>query len=112
MTQNKTKRSWDAQEKLQIVKAHLLGGKSVSELCEEHGIAPSLYYKWQSALFDNGAQALERKNKRSNQQRQEIRQVAQLRTELEKAQSKLVEKHEVLSELMSEHIKLKKTVGD
>ena len=58
MTQSTKKRTWDPQAKLEIVKSHLVGGKAVSVICEEHEITPSLYYKWQSTLFENGAESL------------------------------------------------------
>ena len=71
---------------------------------------PSQFYKWQQALFENGAQSLE---KRTGAKRQrESREVQRLQHELAKAQAKLANKHEVLSELMSEHIALKKSFGD
>jgi transposase-like protein len=40
MTQSKKNRSWSSEEKLQIIKSHLVGGKSVSQICEEHELAP------------------------------------------------------------------------
>jgi transposase-like protein len=82
----------------------------VSELCEAYGIVPSLFYKWQQALFENGAQCLEKKN--GAKSLRETREVQRLQQELEKTQGKLANKHEVLSELMSEHIALKKSLGD
>jgi len=112
MTQSTKKRSWDPQDKLEIVKSHLVGGKAVSVICEEHEITPSLYYKWQSTLFENGAESLERKNKQGSQQKRESKELASLRLELEKTKTKLADKHEVLSEVMSEHIRLKKSFGD
>jgi transposase-like protein len=112
MTQKSRKQVRSAQEKLDIVKSHLLGGMSVSAVCEEHNIAPSVFYKWQAALFENGAQALERKNGRGSDLKRESRELTDLRVKLKKSQDKLSEKHEVLSELMSEHIKLKKSIGD
>lgn len=112
MTRTSKNRAWDPQDKLEIVKSHLIGGKAVSVICEEYEITPSLYYKWQSTLFENGAECLERKNKRGNQQKRESKELANLRSELEKTQTRLADKHEVLSELMSEHIRLKKTIGD
>ena len=111
MSQQVEKRqTYTAEEKLSIVKEHLVGKKPVSELCEKYGIAPSLFYKWQQALFDHGASALEKKN--GAQKRHESRRVQKLEQELEKTQAKLANKHEVLSELMSEHIQLKKSFGD
>ena len=71
---------------------------------------PSLFYKWQQALFENGAHCLEKKN--GSKRPRESREVQRLQQELEKTQAKLANKHEVLSELMSEHIALKKSLGD
>ena len=110
MTQQIEKRkAYTAEEKLSIVKEHLVGKKPVSELCETYGIVPSLFYKWQQSLFDHGAQCLE-KRKGAKRQR-ESREVQRLQQELEKTQARLANKHEVLSELMSEHIALKKSLG-
>lgn len=104
------RKAYTAEEKLLIVKEHLVGKKPVSKLCEEYGIVPSLFYKWQQALFDHGAQALEKKTGAPKQR--ESRQVHKPHLELEKTRAKLADKHEVLSELMSEHIQLKKSLGD
>lgn len=108
--QTKKRKAYTAAEKLSIVKEHLVGKKPVSELCEAYGIVPSQFYKWQQALFETGAHSLE---KRTGAKRQrESREVQRLQHELAKAQAKLANKHEVLSELMSEHIALKKSLGD
>ena len=106
----KKRKVYTAEDKLSIVKAHLIGKRSVSELCEEHEIAPSLFYQWQQTLFEHGAQVLEKKTARHSPR--ESRQVQRLQRELEKTQAKLNNKHEVLSELMSEHVALKKSLGD
>lgn len=105
------RRSFTAQEKLNLVKSHLIGKKPVSAICEEHGIAPSLFYQWQQALFDQGAEALERRTD-GHQAKRESSEIRRLRAELEKTQGQLANKHEVLSELMSEYIGLKKSLGD
>ena len=36
-----------------MVKRHVLGGESVSAICEDLGIAPNLFYRWQKELFDH-----------------------------------------------------------
>ncbi len=111
MTQpKKPRKNYTGEAKLSIVKAHLIGKRPVSELCEEYGIAPSLFYKWQQSLFEHGAPALDKKTARHGAR--EPREVQRLQQELAKVQAKLTNKHEVLSELMSEHIALKKSLGD
>ena len=78
----------------------------VSDLCDDLGLAPTVFYRWQKEFFENGAAAFEKKSKR--QQRHEGRQARKV----EALEAKLVTKNEVLSELMEEHIKLKKELGE
>ena len=112
MAKQQTKRRvFTAPEKLSLVKSHLVGKTPVSQICEENDIAPSLFYQWQQALFDHGAEALERRAEGHRAQR-ESTELRRLRSELEKTQAQLANKHEVLSELMSEYIGLKKSLGD
>ncbi|NRA46104.1 MAG: transposase, partial [Oligoflexales bacterium] len=47
-----------AETKIEIVKAHLLDKKPVSELSEAHGISPKNIYLWQNQLFSNGEACL------------------------------------------------------
>jgi transposase len=92
-----------SQEKLVILRLHLLEGTPVSDLCDKHGIGPSMFYRWQKDFFDNGAAALEPRAQRATDIKD--RKIALL-------EQKLQRKHEVLSELMEEHIKLKKELGE
>ena len=107
-TLQRKKRSPD--EKIALLKRHLIDGKKVSDICEQENLAPSQFYSWQQALFENGSLVFEAKKKSAKQA--VSTQVQQLQSKLDKAQAKLTEKHEVLSELMSEHIRLKKNFGD
>ena len=45
---------------MRILRLHLLEHKPISQLCEEEGIHPTLFYQWQKAFFENGAAAFER----------------------------------------------------
>lgn len=98
------------EEKLQLLKRHLVKGEKVSDICDEESISPSQFYGWQQALFENGGVALE--SKRNSSTTKESKKVQQLESELESTKAKLTNKHEVLSELMTEYIKLKKRIGD
>lgn len=107
--QPKTRKRRTSEEKLALLKRHLVKGEKVSDICEEEGIAPSQFYGWQQALFDNGAQALDRKGKATSAK--ESTRVQELKSELDKTKARLSDKHEVLSELMSDYIALKKSTG-
>lgn len=95
------------EEKVAIVRRHLLENVPVSDLCEEFGIHATQYYAWQKQLFENGTVAFERRTNASNQRRQEDareKKIAQL-------EEKLQRKNEVVAELLEEHVQLKKAIG-
>ena len=99
------RRHFSGEEKVKILRMHLLEGKAVSELCEQHKINPSLFYQWQRTFFENGARTFEGS---CNGARSE----SKFEKQIEALESRLQRKHEVLSELMEEHIRLKKDLGE
>ena len=56
----KQRRSFSAEQKVAIVKRHLVEGVPISDLCDEYQILPTQVYQWQKQLFENGAVAFER----------------------------------------------------
>ena len=50
---NGERRHLSPQEKVAALKRHLLENVPVSTLCDELGIAPTLFYRWQKELFEN-----------------------------------------------------------
>ena len=51
------RRNFSPQEKVAILKQHLLEGKAVSDVCDAHDLKPNVFYRWQKAFFENGAAA-------------------------------------------------------
>lgn len=99
------RKQYSAQEKVRILRLHLLEKVPISEVCQEQGIHPTVFYRWQKELFENASLAFEgRSGARSRQRSSESERIAAL-------EAKLTRKHEVLSELMEEHIQLKKDLG-
>ena len=83
--------------------AALAGEGAISKLCDEVGLQPTVFYRWQKEFFENGAAAFEQKwptNHSADQER-----IAYL-------QKKIQTKDEVLAELMAEHVALKKDIGE
>ena len=95
----KTRNRFSVPEKVAILRLHLLEHTPVSDLCDQHGIHPTMFYRWQKEFFENAAAAFEHRSRRPSDDKD--RRIALL-------EQKLQRKHEVLSELMEEHIKLKK----
>jgi transposase len=98
----KPRKHYTPTEKVAILREHLLEGKAVSEVCERHGLQPTVLYAWQKQFFENGAAAFERKNKRADEAKD--RAIAAL-------QEKLAKKNEVIAELMEENVQSKKALG-
>jgi len=53
---NKRKR-FTAQEKIKILRLHLIEKLTVSDICDQHGLNPNLFYSWQKQFFEHGAAA-------------------------------------------------------
>jgi transposase len=53
----KERKHYSAEEKAAILRRHLLDEVPVSDLCEETGLRPTLFYRWQKEFCENGAAA-------------------------------------------------------
>ena len=47
----KKRKQYSPEEKVSILRRHLLDGVPVSDLCDGHGIHPTMFYKWQEGVF-------------------------------------------------------------
>ena len=84
----KSRKRFTAQEKVAILRLHLLEHVPVSDLCDQHGIHPTMFYRWQKEFFENGSAALEPRARRAGDAKDW--QIAML-------QQKLQRKHEVVA---------------
>jgi len=50
----KPRRHFTADEKVAVLRRHLLDKVPVSDLCDELSLNPNVFYTWQKALFENG----------------------------------------------------------
>ena len=99
----KARKNYTGEEKVAILKRHLVEKTPVSDLCDELGLNPNLFYNWQKLFFENGAAAFDRKRKPKANRRDR---------KIERLEAKLTQKNEVLAELMQEHVQLKKELGE
>lgn len=99
----KKRRKYTPEEKVFILKRHLVDKVPVSDLCDEYNLQPTVFYRWQKQFFEMGSSAFEKPQ--NSQQQKKDRRIKEL-------EDKLQLKNEVLSELMEEHIKLKKSLGE
>ena len=97
------RKQYTPQQKVSILRRHFIDGVAVSDLCDEYGIHPTVFYRWQKAFFENGAAAFQ--TQQSQQEKQWKKQITAL-------ESRLSQKNEVLAEVMEEHVRLKKSLGE
>lgn len=98
------RRVFTAQQKVALVKRHLLEGTAVSDLCDEAQITPTQFYQWQKQLFEGAAAAFEKKPGKISGPSPVERRVAHL-------EQRLATKNEVIAELTEECVRLKKVDG-
>lgn len=96
------RRQFQAVDKVNIIRQHLLEKRPISDLCDEYNIKPTQFYQWQKMFFEHGAAAFE--TQKSTEQRLRQQKMSLLET-------KLAHKDQVIAEIMEEHIKLKKKNG-
>ena len=53
----KERKHYTSEEKVAILRRHLLDKVPVSDLCHELGLQPTVFYRWQKEFFGNGAAA-------------------------------------------------------
>ena len=92
-----------AEEKAKVLRRHLVDKVPVSELCEEYGIQPTVFYRWQKQLFEGAASLFERQSPKKDRRTE---------AKVQALEAKIRKKDEVLGELMEEHVALKKSLGE
>ena len=106
--EQKTRRQFPSEDKASAVKRHVVDGEAVSAICEDLGLAPNLFYRWQKELFDHAAAAFEVKG-RGHRGDEKSRK---LEKRVERLESKLAHKNDVIAEITEDYVKLKKTFGE
>ena len=102
----KTRKNYTPQEKVAILRRHLVEKEPLSDICDKYQLQPTVFHRWMREFFENGAAAFEQvpngsKKHEAKQQRR-----------IDKLEEKIQKKNEVLAELMEEHVNLKKSLGE
>ena len=91
----KQRKNYIPEEKVSILRKHLVEGTPVSELCDQYQLQPTVFYRWQKQFFEKGALVFEGGKER---------ETAALKRTVAKPEEKIATKNEVLGELMEDHI--------
>ena len=96
-------RRFTAEQKVAILREHLLEKKPISQVCEAHDLQPSVFYGWQRKFFENGPAAFADKPDREKQQ---------LQDQVEALQKRLADKDRVIAAVTEEFVRVKKDLGE
>ena len=65
------RKQFTPEQKVAIVRRHLVEKVAVSDLCDELGMHANQYYNWQKQLFENAAPAFARRPNKANEKRRQ-----------------------------------------
>lgn len=99
----KKKRSYTSDEKVQVLRRHLVEKVAVSDLCDEYLLHPNIFYRWQREFFEKGAVVFEHKGDS---------EARKFKAKISALTAKLSHKEEVIDEIMESHARLKKSLGE
>lgn len=99
----KSRRKYTPEEKVVILKKHLAENIPVSDICDQHGINPTMFYRWQKQFFENAPMIFQAKKPK---------QASKLEKKIAALEEKLVKKNEVVAELVEDNVALKKSLGE
>ena len=103
----RSRRQFSTEQKVAILRRHLVDKVAVSDLCDEYKLQPSVFYQWQRHLFDNLAGAFERAPGEGASPREK-----RLAEKVEHLEARLARKDSVIAEISAEYVNLKKELGD
>jgi len=67
----KKRKHYTPEEKVAILRRHLVEGVPISDLCDEQGLQPTVFYRWQKEFFENEAAAFLPRGRTNHQPEQE-----------------------------------------
>lgn len=100
----KTRRHHSPEDKVRILRLHLIERQPISDICEAEGIHPTLFYQWQKTFFEKGSAAFESARSSRGPGSQEHK--------IDALEGKLRRKDEVIAEIMEDLIRTKKELGE
>lgn len=101
------RRKFSAEEKVKILRLHLIEKQPVSDVCDKFGLNPNVFYRWQKQFFENGPAAFNQSGNGRKGSRNK-----NLEEKISRLQAKLANKDEVIAEIMASHVQLKKSLGE
>lgn len=96
----KKRRHFTPEEKFNIVKQVVSKARTVSEISEEYGVHPNQYYRWQNEFFESALTGFREKSM-GRTRAAEDREKKRMESEIQRMK-------DVIAEVVSENIEIKK----
>jgi len=103
----RSRRHFTTEQKVALLKRHLVDKVPVSDLCNEEELQPSVFYQWQRQLFENLATVFTTPASEGPSKREK-----DLVAKTKELEAKLVKKDHVIAEIAAEYTQLKKELGE
>lgn len=103
----RSRRHYTTEQKVEILKEHLVDKTPVSEVCNKHQLQPSVFYDWLRQVHGNLAGALTMPTPAGPSRREK-----ELAAEVAQLKAKLAKKDGVIAEIAAEYTQLKKELGE
>lgn len=104
---NGKRRHFTAEEKATILRRHLADKVTVSDLCDEYHIQPTLFYLWQRQALEQLSAALQDGRTR----RGHAQALSAERLRITALEARLVKKDAIIADVSEEYLALKKQLG-
>ena len=102
--EGRARRPYTGEEKVRLLRLHLVEAQPISAICEEHGIHPTMFSQWQETCFENGEAAFDRSP------RYRRGDLGQLR--IDQLEARFKRKEEVIAAVIEELVRTKKVLGE
>jgi transposase-like protein len=103
----RSRRHFTTEQKVALLKRHLVDKVLVSDLCNEEDLQPSVFYQWQRQLLENLAAAFTTPASEGPSKREKA-----LEAKTKELEAKLVKKDHVIAEVAAELVATKKELGE
>jgi transposase len=103
----RSRRHFTTEQKVALLKRHLVDKVPVSDLCNQEELQPSVFYQWQRQLFENLAAAFTTPASDGPSKREK-----ELVAKTKELEVRLAKKDHVIAEVTAELVATKKELGE
>jgi transposase-like protein len=107
MSKKRSRRQYSMDEKVALLRKHLVDKVPVSDICNEQQLQPSVFYGWLRQALENLGGALMPPAGSGPSAREK-----ELAVKVEQLEARVAKKDAVIAEISAEYVQLKKELGE